>query len=1078
MLVFCLLIFNFVLVGSRAQDAQNAPSEESALRAVVESYFAAYGHKDLAGVLALWNEKSPNLAAYKQNLQQQFANEDLRFGSPAFSRIKIENEQASLRVTIAVTSINLKTKQQNDLPSIRSFEFVKEAKIWKVWRSAPAADDLAEALAKTGSPTERTTLLTEEKELVTAELGPALHAKGQRLSSQGLFDQAKVLYELILELAERGANKSTLAQAHLGLMQVYNSQAKYPQALEQCQKSLKISEELGDQAGIANAISNIGVVNWMQGNFTQALEQYQKSLKIREQIGDRAAMALSYNNIGLAYSSLANYEQALEQYQKSLKIKEGLDDKPGIAITLGNMGLVYFSLGDYAQSLDQCQKSLKIREQIGDTFGIAVLQNNIGTIYLSQGNYAQALEHYQKSLKISEERGEQFGKGIILNNIADIRQMQGHHTEALEYFQKALKIRERIGDQAGLAETLNDLGSAYEAEGEHQLAMEYFQKSLKIREQISEQAGLANTLRNIAEVYQSLNNQTQALQYAERAADLCSRIGLRNILQQSQTIAGLAYLALNQPARARQSFEAAIASIETLRTQVAGGEQERQRFFETKVSPYQAMVDLELSQKNVTGAFAYAQRLKGRTLLELLQYGLVKIDKSASPVEREQERQLSRKLVFLNRQISGEKSKPQPDQTRLTELDEELKKARLEFEAFQAALYTAHPELKVQRGELRPISLDDAATLIPNQQTAILDFIVNDGHVQLFVLTRADSGPAALNTYTIEIQSKLLAEKVERFRGRLANRDLDYQGLAQELYSLLLKPAEKQLQNKTALIISPDRSLWDLPFQVLQPQAGRYLIEDTAISYAPSLSVLREMQLARRKRKGIPPANTSILALGNPDLGKPNLTGAQFSLMGEEFRPLPEAANQVEALGRLYGPSRSRIYTGADAREEVVKEHASQYRILHLATHGILNDNNPMYSYVVLSQTPLRADEDGLLEAREITNLNLNADLVVLSACETARGRVGAGEGVIGLTWALFVAGCPTTVVSQWKVESSSTTALMLEFHKGFKTRFEALATAASTAEAMRQASLKTMRNSKYRHPFYWGGFVVVGDGN
>src|SRR5262249_39383513 len=174
----------------------------------------------------------------------------------------------------------------------------------------------------------------------------------------------------------------------------------------------------------------------------------------------------------------------------------------------------------------------------------------------------------------------------------------------------------------------------------------------------------------------------------------------------------------------------------------------------------------------------------------------------------------------------------------------------------------------------------------------------------------------------------------------------------------------------------------------------------------------------------------------------------------------------------------SKVYIGAAAREEVVKQDSNRFRILHLATHGILNDASPMYSNVMLAHAPGKSDEDGLLEAWEIMNLNLDADLVVLSACETARGRVSAGEGVIGLSWALFVAGCPRTVVSQWKVQSVSTAELMVEFHRGFKTRFARARAATSTAEALRQAALKLKQNPKYRHPFYWGGFVVIGDGS
>jgi CHAT domain-containing protein len=267
-----------------------------------------------------------------------------------------------------------------------------------------------------------------------------------------------------------------------------------------------------------------------------------------------------------------------------------------------------------------------------------------------------------------------------------------------------------------------------------------------------------------------------------------------------------------------------------------------------------------------------------------------------------------------------------------------------------------------------------------------------------------------------------------------------------------------------------------LPFQTLLSPELRYLIGDAAISYAPSLSVLREMQLASNKRRA--PAKASILALGNPALGTRSKELAKFAKMDAELQPLPEAADQVRALGRLYGQMLSRVLTDSAAKEELVKERASRYRILHLATHGILNDVSPIYSHVLLSQTPGKPDEDGLLEAWEMMNLDLNADLVVLAACETARGRASAGEGVIGMSWALFVAGCPRTVVSQWKVEASSTTALMVEFHKRFKTRYGGRRPAVSTAEAMRQAAMKVMSDPEYMHPFYWGGFVVVGDGN
>ena len=152
------------------------------------------------------------------------------------------------------------------------------------------------------------------------------------------------------------------------------------------------------------------------------------------------------------------------------------------------------------------------------------------------------------------------------------------------------------------------------------------------------------------------------------------------------------------------------------------------------------------------------------------------------------------------------------------------------------------------------------------------------------------------------------------------------------------------------------------------------------------------------------------------------------------------------------------------------------FRTLHFATHGILDSNSPMYSHIVLS-TDEKSSDDGLLEAWEIMGMDLTADLAVLSACETARGRTGVGEGVIGMSWAFFVAGCPTTVVSQWKVDSASTSELMIEFHRNLVSKTPGPQPPWKKADALRKAMLTLMRNSKYKDPYYWAGFVVIGAG-
>jgi CHAT domain-containing protein len=190
--------------------------------------------------------------------------------------------------------------------------------------------------------------------------------------------------------------------------------------------------------------------------------------------------------------------------------------------------------------------------------------------------------------------------------------------------------------------------------------------------------------------------------------------------------------------------------------------------------------------------------------------------------------------------------------------------------------------------------------------------------------------------------------------------------------------------------------------------------------------------------------------------------------MSEEWQPLPAAEKQVTEIARIFGIEHSRTLIGKAAREEVVKSESAACDILHFATHGILNDTAPLYSYLLLAQENLAPGEDGLLEGWELMRIKMRARLAVLSACETARGRVSDGEGIVGLSWAMLVAGCPATLVSQWKVDSASNTALMVDFYRRIHD-------GSSVADALRQASLALMKTPEYRHPFFWAPFVAVG---
>src|ERR1043165_8077765 len=991
----------------------------------------------------------------------------------------VDGESAKLRLEVEMGAIAVKTGKPADGLGKMAYalEGVKEEGAWKVWREAPAEEDLATALSLLNTDDERSTLLTAEKELVTERLVRELNRQGNSKRLQGNYREALARFSLAQKIAEQIGDQAGIAASLTNIGLIYCAQSNYAPALEHFQKGLAISEAIGNKAGIADGLRGIGIVHFFRGNFAQALEQFQQSLAISEAIGNKDQIARTLSNIGTAQMSQGNFAQALEYYQKSLALSETSGDPEWVRGTLTNIGSVYNRQGNYTKALEIYEKTLALNEAAGDKPGIARALGNIGTIYGAQGNYAQSLEYYQKTRIQVEALGDKRSLSIMLSNIANAHSKFGNYIKALEHFQKSLVIREALGDKFQSTYTLDNIGSVYKAQGNYARALEQYQKSLGIKEAIGDKDGIAVSLHHLGNIQTLQGNYSQALKYFQQSREISEPMGDKSAdsdtlndmgyassldgnyaqaldfagramvlakqfdyshdLWRAQNLAGLSYRALSQFTAARQAFAEAIATIEKLRAQVVGGGQEQQHFFEESLNPYHGIIELLVTQNQAGEALAYAERAKARVLVDVLRSGRIDVTKAMTAPEQEQERGFNNQLVSLNTQISRENQRAQPDPTRLNDLKAQLQKVRLDYEAFQTGLYAAHPELKAQRGEIEALTSEQMRALLPDAQSALLEYVVAEEQAYLFVLTVNAAGTTTeLKVYPLAIKEKELGARVAQFRETVASGSPGFRQPASELYDLLLKPAAAQLQGRTALVIVPDGALWELPFQTLQPGPNRYLIEDRAIAYAPSLTTLREMNKLRERKQEAANSPT-LLAFGNPALGQQNSSGTKPVLMDEKLDPLPEAERQVNAIRQIYGAAKSRVYIGAAANEEHAKAEAGSYRILHLATHGVLNDSSPMYSYLQLAHAEGDNNEDGMLEAWEIMKLDLKADLVVLSACETGRGRGGTGEGMIGLSWALFIAGSPTSILSQWKVDSASTTELMVEFHRQLKAQLD-----------------------------------------
>jgi CHAT domain-containing protein len=304
-------------------------------------------------------------------------------------------------------------------------------------------------------------------------------------------------------------------------------------------------------------------------------------------------------------------------------------------------------------------------------------------------------------------------------------------------------------------------------------------------------------------------------------------------------------------------------------------------------------------------------------------------------------------------------------------------------------------------------------------------------------------------------------QKVNKFHSMLAERHPNHRTLSRELYQSLIEPVANELQNIRTVCIVPDDFLWTLPFQALTTNHGNYLVERYAVHYAPSLSVLHEMN--DRTKQTI--SNGSLIAFGNSVIGRDEK-------LNQDLCPLPEAETEVAEVAAQVSSKVKKVLVGREADEKSFKALAPAYATIHLATHGVLDNRDPLYSHLLLTKTDGDVENDGSLEAREIMNMRLNAELAVLSACETGNGRISPGEGVIGMSWAFFVAGTRSMVVSQWRVNSASTSQLMKDFYQTLARQ----PNRSNKAQALKEASVRLLKNARHRHPFYWAGFVLVGN--
>jgi CHAT domain-containing protein len=737
---------------------------------------------------------------------------------------------------------------------------------------------------------------------------------------------------------------------------------------------------------------------------------------------------------------------------------------------------------DAAQAIELEQTAAARLERLDDPRIALRAQANFSLWQARAGNWREATSAAEALARDARRFGYRRGEAFAAIRRADILQGLGRTDEAAEPLRTAIEMLLQAGYASDAAMDLGDLAAIDYAGGRFSLGRAEHARALvlagdRVHPWYFQQYVLAGPIEallsagHVAEAARLLPESIVAPGIAVATAEvrlaqgrateaLAALAGLPaaddpQIIWRSRLVAARADRRLGHPREAEAELRAAIAFLEARRAALAADDATRAVFLDDKLSAFRELVDLLVAQGRTRDAFAALERMRAQSLEDVLAQGRVDAGAALTVDEATRQHALDARLNEVNRDLLRAS---QPD----AKLHAELERARRDLETFDAQLYLMHPGLS-RSGIAVADPLAEAAAALPIGAHA-LEYVVLDRSTVLFVIRR-DEHDLSIAARRIPLTRSELEQQVDAFARALAERDPAAARAARRLYDLVLAPAGSAASTSATLCVVPDGPLWRLPFPVLRDAEGRELITRQAIFRASSLSVL-----AQERRHGASASVAGVLAMGNPTIGDDTTRRVRSLERDAELGSLPDAEREVTTIGSLYGTG-AEVRVGSAASERAFKQEAERFDIVHLATHALIDDGAPLYSALVLAAAP-GDGEDGLLEMREIARLHLHARLAVLSACETARGRISSGAGILGLSWALMSAGVPTAVTADWKVDSAATERLMTEFHRW-------LLAGDNIATALRRAQLAVRDDADggRSHPYYWAAFGVVGDG-
>ncbi|MGH9754503.1 MAG: CHAT domain-containing tetratricopeptide repeat protein [Blastocatellia bacterium] len=857
-------------------------------------------------------------------------------------------------------------------------------------------------------------------------------------------------------------------------------------AISKYEEALELFRVAGDRQREGGTLYRLGKIYYSFRDNRKALDYFNQALLLLRVVGDREAEATMLNYMGAVYSEFSDMQKALNYFNQALQIKRAVGDREGEAAALNNLASVYNMLGAKQRALDYYNQALAILRAVGNRWREAYALSGLGSVYRDLGERQRALDYYNQSLPLLRAAGDREGEAYTLNNLASVYNALGSKQKALDYHNQALPLIRAVGDRKSEVYALIDLGSVYNDLGERQRALDSYNQAIQFTRIIKDRYSETRALFGIARIEA----------YHGKLFD------------------------------AHSTVESALKIIESLRTEVVSHEL-RSSYFEGAKKYYEFSIDLLMrlhklrpDERYDRAALQTAERARARSLLERLTEASLEIRSGVDPALIERERSLRRMLnAMTERQMRLLNGKHTAEQA--AEIANEIKALTAQYQDVEAEIRAKSPRYAAIT-QPQPLNPEEIQRQTLDDRTLLLEYFIGEERSYLWVVSaswvksyelpkRADIEEAALLVKELITAraTREEGESLERRRARITEAEARYWPEAARLSRMILGPAISELSGKRLAIV-PDGELQDVAFGALPipraagdgkaPRSDDWLpliVEHEIVSLpsASALAVLRKETAGRR------PAAKTVAVLADPVFdkdderiklavsdrsGKESGSEAGAPANGDLTRAIEEVMGARGAISRLpfsraeaeailsVAPKAGmlRALDFSASRETATSAELSQYRIVHFATHGLLNRTHPELSGVVLSLVDSQGKpQDGFLQLHDVYNLDLPAELVVLSACRTGLGKAVWGEGLVGLTRGFMYAGAKRVVASLWGVQDLATAELMKRFYGAMlgEKRMR-------PSEALRAAQVEMWRSSRWRSPYYWGGFVLYGE--